>query len=1235
MYRNQARNLVDILHWRGGHQSERTAFTFVSDEGVEATWTYGELDRRARAFAVALRDCAQPGDRALLLCPAGVEYAGAIIGCFYAGVVAVPAYPPGNARQIPRIDAILRDAGTDLIVTTTETRDRIVKWLEAEGRAQSFRFLCVDAVPIDGASDWRMPDLTPQSLAFLQYTSGSTSEPKGVMVGHSNLMANLAMLERSFQWSPESEWGTWLPMFHDMGLVGNVLEPFYLGAKTVMMSPQAFVREPVQWLRLMSRHRSNTTGAPNFGYALCARNVTEEQRRGLDLSALTIAYCGSEPIDPRVMDRFSEVFRECGFRREAFYPCYGMAEATLFSTGSIRGAGPRYLTVDSRALESGRAMRTEDHGPQGRVLAGSGYSAQGQDLRIVDPESRRALPDGQVGEVWLKGPHIAQGYWRNGTATEEIFQAALESGEGPYLRTGDLAFLDEGNLFVTGRRKDLIIIRGRNVYPQDIERTVVDSSAALQLGGGAAFSIDVDGAEELVIVQEVRRAARDISPEEVAAGIRAAVFTEHEIAPYAVVLLKTSTLPKTSSGKVRRSASRKAFLENGLEAVFTWTRPATPDEADGGSGERARNVIEWFRGYAETRIDARLIDERRTIPPYVVLDFGNHGLLGLQAPCEAGGLGLSYRDAFRVLQQVAAFDFTLGSFLGVHNALGLRPLLRFGSESQKRELVPVIAAGRELASFAYTEPGAGSNPGAIESTATPDGTGGWILHGSKKWIGTAAWSGFTHVFAHVLDKDGRHQGIGAFVVRQGTPGFVQGPEELTMGMRGMVQNTVQLNGVRVGPDSVLGELGQAMIIAQDAMELGRICIAACAVGVMKRAAQLMARYARTRGIATGRLLDNLVTRDRLTQLTTETAALEAFTDSFAGWLDAGIEVPKECFAAIKALAAESAFTAVDRLMQLLGGRGYIETNLAPQMLRDVRLMRVFEGPSETMQMFVGHRLAASAASLTTFLRDQLSASEIATELENVSRDLKQRATSATSGDDDGWRDGQRVAMILGELGMYGLWLAVVDRAPGDRFERSRAWLRARFDTLVAAARAEGPGQGRTMSAPDLERVVAGYANEIGDIEPYRPGVLQELDPLLARGIARETRELPGIPIARRSGSAPAATQPLMRDKVTGWLRQWLAQRLGYDPATIGLHTPFAEMGLDSITAVELTRELERSLNVSVAPTATWDFPNIAALAGHAAAIPKSGTKPSADGQSLEQLSERELTALLEGELRRP
>lgn len=1200
MFRNRAPagapHLVELLNWRGAEQATRTAFTFEADSGHETVWTYGDLDRRARAVAVALSATARRGDRALVLCPAGTDFLAAIIGSFYAGIVPVPAYPPASARQVGRIDVILRDADTTLIVTTRRTRDRIEKWLLADGRQGRFQFLCVDEVDDRGAADWSMPDIGPDSLAFLQYTSGSSSDPKGVMVSHRNLLADIGMIERCMEVHADSSMISWLPMFHDMGLVGNVLMPLALGARTALISPQSFVQSPVRWLQLITRHRGTITGAPNFGYALSVERVTEEQKAGLDLSALTVCYCGSEPIDARVMHAFIEKFADCGFSGGAFYACYGMAESTLLSTGNTVGAGTPVMRVDADALALGVAV--PDKGGPTRALVGCGESAAGQDLLIVDPETRRALPDLTVGEIWIRGPHIAQGYWRRQDVTTEVFGATLEGGEGPYLRTGDLGFVNERNVFVTGRRKDVIIVRGRNHYPQDIERTAAAAHEAVQVAGCAAFSMSEPGdTEQIALVCEVRRRALSgLDAAAVVAAIREAVAGEHELPIAAIVLIRPATLPKTSSGKVRRSATRRAYLAGTLDAVHTWVQPSTPS-VDAGSTARADEVIGWLRGYAERRIDSRLIDERRTIPPYIVLDFGNHGLLGLMAPLDAGGLALSHRDVFRVLGQLAAIDLTLASFVGVHNALGLRPLLRYASPAQKEALLPLVAQGRELASFAFTEPAAGSNPTAIEATARPDGHDGWLIRGSKKWIGTAAWSGVIHVFTHLVDAAGARRGITAFCVRQDAPGLVEGAEELTLGMRGMVQNTVHLNDVRVGPEDVLGEVGQGMLIAQDIMEFGRIAIAASAVGVMMRAGQLMTRYASRRGIATGRLLDSFVSRERLTELTVETTALELLVEQFAGWLDAGEEVPKECFAAVKVLAAEGCYRAVDRLMQMLGGRGYIETNLVPQMLRDARLLRIFEGPTETMQMFVGARVATGNSEFVRFLR-RLGGAAVATELDELASDMHARRV-----------DGQPAAMALGDAALWGFWLTVAEQAGADR---EAQWLRGCFERSVASGRSAG---GETVLPSDeIEAAIARFAERIGDLDQYRPGVLDEMDPLLRRDAVPTARAQMPVerPVERVEPPALSPATPdrgaLLRE-VEEWIGRWVAQRLPQDAVTVSPTRAFADLGLDSLTAVDLTREIEERFGGAVAPTATWDYPNIRALAAYVAgrdAVPRAG-----------------------------
>lgn len=368
------------------------------------------------------------------------------------------------------------------------------------------------------------------------------------------------------------------------------------------------------------------------------------------------------------------------------------------------------------------------------------------------------------------------------------------------------------------------------------------------------------------------------------------------------------------------------------------------------SKTRTDDLLEWLRSYAKKRINSRLIDERRCIPPYIVLDFGNRGLLGMQVPPKYGGMGLSNQDTLLVLQQLGAIDPTLASFVGVHNVLGIRPLMNYASDQLRDELLPLIATGRELAAFALTEPGAGSNPQAISAKAIPDSNsqGGWRLQGNKIWIGSAAWASAINIFVQTFDAEGQYLGVSGFVIRQESKGLRQGPEALTMGLRGMVQNAVYLDDVSVNSDHLLGELGSGMKVAQDAMMHGRLCITAASLGGMKRCAQLMLRYAKCRTISTGRLLKNPVTLAKLTDLTESIVAVESLVTRIAKLLDEECYIPVEAYAACKIVGPEFFWQAADSLIQMLGGRGYIETNIAPQLLRDSRILRIYEGPTETL-----------------------------------------------------------------------------------------------------------------------------------------------------------------------------------------------------------------------------------------------------------------------------------------------
>nr|VFJ52093.1 MAG: Acyl-CoA synthetase (AMP-forming)/AMP-acid ligase II [Candidatus Kentron sp. FW] len=449
-----ATTLVELLRYRAQTQPDKITYTFLKDGEVEeASLTYGQLDLQARAIAARLQEIATPGDRALLLYPSGLEFISAFFGCLYAGVVAVPTYPPRRNRPDPRFRAIAGDAGANVVLTTASILpDPDARSLKTPALRNS-HWLATDGSDTGAASSWQTPNIQSDTLAFLQYTSGSTGTPRGVMVSHGNLLYNEEMFRLAFEDTEDSIGVGWLPLFHDMGLIGNVLQPLYLGTPITLMSPMAFLQKPLCWLRAISRYRATTSGGPNFAYDLCVEKTTPEQRAGLDLGSWTLAFNGAEPIRPETLERFTEAFAPYGFRREAFYPCYGMAETVLFVSGGSRDAPP---VVHEASFEKNRGV-----GMPGatRKFVGCGRTWLEQEIIVVDQGSLVPCSDGQTGEIWVQGKNVAQGYWNRPEETKETFHVHLtDSGEGPFLRTGDLGFLKDGELFVTGRLKDLIII---------------------------------------------------------------------------------------------------------------------------------------------------------------------------------------------------------------------------------------------------------------------------------------------------------------------------------------------------------------------------------------------------------------------------------------------------------------------------------------------------------------------------------------------------------------------------------------------------------------------------------------------------------------------------------------------------------------------------------------------------------------------------------------------------------
>lgn len=558
------------VHWATVAPDDR-AYLFLADRGSpQAELTFSALHHRALAVATALRaQSAQPGDRALLIFPPGLEFLVGFFGCLFAGIIAVPMMPPRRVALRDASTAIIADCRPRFALSTekfvlasrTDLADRPeltdVTWVIVDVNGSTASGNTPGGSRIDSGA-----------LAFLQYTSGSTSTPKGVMVDHDNLVCNLEMIKGVFENTRESTYVSWVPLHHDMGLILNCLEALYVGAACILMPPTLFLQRPLSWLRAISDYHARVAGGPNFAFEHSLARFQPEQMQGIDLSSWQVAFNAAEPIRADTLTRFASTFAPYGFDPKALHPCYGMAETTVLVSGGTRGAGSVVRSVSQKAMKTLRVSDAADAADETRIV-GCGHAVGEERIAIVDPESRRRLNADEVGEIWVSGPNVGRGYWQNEQATAETFFARIaEELSGPWLRTGDLGFVDNtGELFVTGRIKDIIIVRGINYYPQDIEQAVQSASPVFRPGHGAAFSIlDSKGNEKVIIVQEIERTQRrNIDPDELRATVREAVVERHDLFLHDIVLLKPGSIPKTTSGKVQRRLTRQLWQAGQLD----------------------------------------------------------------------------------------------------------------------------------------------------------------------------------------------------------------------------------------------------------------------------------------------------------------------------------------------------------------------------------------------------------------------------------------------------------------------------------------------------------------------------------------------------------------------------------------------------------------------------------------------------------------------------------------------
>jgi amino acid adenylation domain-containing protein len=590
-----ARTLNDRMASIAESEPERAAFTFLSaDAQGESHWSYGKLHSEAMRVAGWLREVGAIGKPVLLLLPTGLDYLAAFFGCLYAGAVAVPAYPPRRREKLNRLREMINDCQATFVLTNRNIRSHVANYGEPIADLQNLNWLVLEDCVLETAAAWRNTSIAEGDIAFLQYTSGSTCRPKGVAVSHANLMAMQQMIQIAMKHSSKTVVASWLPPYHDMGLIGDILQPIYVGGRCVLMAPQSFLQRPIAWLEAISRFRATTSGAPNFAYDLCASKCSLEAISKLDLSCWTVAYNGSEPISAAVLDRFAEKFSSSGFRRESLYPCYGLAEATLMVASSAVGQAPLTRVIDGDAVERQQRVVTFDRVGRKTTIVSSGRPVAGQLVKIVDPEKLTLCDPESVGEIWVSGPNVVQSYWGKEQLSQTTLRASLAVDDGMrYLRTGDLGVLLEGELFVMGRLKDLIILRGRNYHPQDIEATVRESCGLVAPGSVAAFAIVESGEEQLAVAVEAKRQLRtDTEIQTLIEHVRTAIARDHDIVPFAVAVVAPGGIPKTTSGKLQRKACSELFNEGRLELRSVWRRTNCHPEAS--SADDGRTPGSWL-----------------------------------------------------------------------------------------------------------------------------------------------------------------------------------------------------------------------------------------------------------------------------------------------------------------------------------------------------------------------------------------------------------------------------------------------------------------------------------------------------------------------------------------------------------------------------------------------------------------------------------------------------------------
>ncbi len=1149
-----------------------TFYTFADGTSHLQPLSWNEVDIQVNQVANLLRKVANRGDRVVVLFDHGPDFVVSLLACFTLGLVAVPVYPPTNNRYLKTYMKIVEDCSPKYILTNKKTQTRLK--LPQDVLATMLIVNDVGSVTNLESSPTLVP-VVPTDIAYLQYTSGSTGNPKGVIITHANILANTQALGEFCRFSGGDKIFSWLPLYHDMGLIGGVFQPIVSGVPSVLSAPALFVRNPLIWLEIIDQEHITHTGGPHFAFRSVLNAWSSASVVDFDLSRLKVIFNGSEPIDNSTCDAFERALMPHRLSSKVIAPCYGLAEATLFVTAD------RYCSD----------INTGNDNPS------CGTPASFHQVWIADQHSTQSLGENQPGEVIVSGPSVAKGYWGDPIKTAKYF--FNQQGES-CLRTGDIGVIKGGRLSILSRIKDLIIVNGRNIYPHDIE-TAVMGLCHTEIKGQLVACVCSRSNRPVVICEVARRHYKSKSLRDIAADIQRVTFSTSAVVPESVLLVKVGMISRAANGKVRRAKTAHLYHLHKLNALITQeanvsakTKQSMTDRPinvySSGSHtittcsrsiERANIVIDWLSKYARTRLNSRQMRERRTIPANVILDFANRGIMGLQAPLPLGGLDLTHVDALRLQSHLASIDPTLAAFVGLHNVLALRLVLRHSEGSQAKLYEEMLASGRMLGAFALTESSSGSAPSSITTVARFT-EGGYRLSGRKRWIGNAAWAGLLVVIAKVVDSD--PCGMTAFLVENDSDGLSMGAESLTVGVNAMIQNDVYLVDVFVANANILGRVGEGLQIAQDAMMAGRLGIGAIATGAMRRGLHLAYTFTENRMIGPHRLGDMAATRHQQQVMSSNILVLDAAIDNIAQRLDANKKVCDEYYAAIKLVASEWSYEAIDSTIQMSGARGYMESNPLAQLMCDIRLLRIFEGTSETIADFLGGRVISRSlsAEVVTFAllapddrNDQLNA-----KLNSLFDILRLASTKNKAvgriGAIERQLAGRCLAIAIVANLATELLLTKIDSPLIDAIYQD---LHRHIDQIQARWAPSGGAQvhklrGKALLGIDDLRQTAPAPNIVPNMT-YAPTRLSDISSTPPDNSDRESSD---FVVSSNQEPQPSQELKIVTSEAALFFNDWLIKMAG---KPIDKSLSFDSLGVDSIHILELTFELENKYGVTL------------------------------------------------------